>query len=134
MNPVLTNPFLLFVFGTLMTDGPRHYALAGARFLGPARTRPNVQLLDLGPYPGLVHAPDGGRSVVGELFEVPLHLLPQLDEIEGAPTLFRLEAVLLEGQDQPVFAYFYQQLSTGVLYTAERWDNSRRACVPGGRS
>jgi gamma-glutamylcyclotransferase (GGCT)/AIG2-like uncharacterized protein YtfP len=126
MNPDLTNPFLLFVYGGLMTDGRLHPAMQGARLIGPARTREDAQLLDLGTYPGLVHAAEGGRAVVGELFEVPLALVPHLDEVEGAPTLYRLEPVQLHDCDQPVFSYFYRGSAPGVLYAADRWDNTRQ--------
>jgi gamma-glutamylaminecyclotransferase len=127
MEPVLTDPFHLFAFGTLMTDGPRHQALAGARLLGCARTQAGYHLLDLGAYPGLVRADQGGRSVLGELYEVPLALLAHLDEIEESPTLFRLEPVLLQGEVAAAFAYFYQPRLESNRYSPERWDNSRLA-------
>src|ERR1700678_330407 len=99
MNLVLSDPFRLFAFGTLMTDGPRYHALAGARLLGCARTQACYHLLDLGAYPGLVRTDQGGRAVLGELYEVPLALLAHLDEIEGSPTLFCLEPIWLQGEE-----------------------------------
>jgi gamma-glutamylaminecyclotransferase len=123
--------FLLFVYGTLMRDGPRHPALAGQRFLGEARTEPRYALLDLGEYPGLVRREPGGRAVAGELYEVEGGLRAGLDEIEGAPGLFRLGPVALVGRAGPVYAYFYQPAPHGLpTYGAERWDNRRGGPAP----
>ncbi len=115
-------PFLLFVYGTLMRGGRFHRVLHDQRFLGPARTLPRYALLDLGAYPGLIHRNEDGRGVAGELYEVPAALLPRLDAVEGAPELFRLGRVQLEGVDGEVYSYFYQPSPVGVpLYTGERW-------------
>jgi gamma-glutamylcyclotransferase (GGCT)/AIG2-like uncharacterized protein YtfP len=123
--------FLLFVYGTLMRDGSRHAALAGQRFLGEARTEPRYALLDLGEYPGLVRREPGGRSVTGELYEVEDGLRATLDEIEGAPGLFRLKPVAVVGRAGPVYAYFYQPAPHGLpTYEGERWDNRRAEPAP----
>ena len=129
--PGLGQSFLLFVYGTLMRSGSRHPALAGQRFLGEARTEPRYALLDLGEYPGLVRREPGGRAVCGELYEVEGRLLPDLDEMEGAPDLFRLGPVAVVGQAGPVYAYFYQPAPDGLpTYGAERWDNRRPGSAP----
>lgn len=99
----------LFVYGTLMRDGPRHGLLADQRFLGEARTRPYYALFDLGEYPGLVHRPEEGRAIHGELYEVPASLIERLDRIEDAPSLFRLESILIADNPREVIAYFYQR-------------------------
>jgi gamma-glutamylcyclotransferase (GGCT)/AIG2-like uncharacterized protein YtfP len=119
------DPLLLFVYGTLMRDGRNHRALAGQRFLGPARTQPLYALLDLGAYPGLVrHEP--GRAVAGELYAVPAALVERLDRIEGAPTLFHLGPVAVAGVEGPAFAYFYQPAAAGVpLCAGDRWELRR---------
>jgi gamma-glutamylaminecyclotransferase len=123
---VLPDPIRLFVYGTLMRGGRFHPVLDGQRFLGPARTLPRYALLNLGAYPGLVHRPDDGRAVAGEVYEVAAALLPRLDAIEGAPELFRLGSVSLEGFEGLVYAYFYQRSPVGVpLYAGERWENRR---------
>jgi gamma-glutamylaminecyclotransferase len=114
----------LFVYGTLMRGGVRHHVLSGQRFLGTARTCPHYALLDLGPYPGLVHRPTAGRAVHGELYEVAASLIETLDRIEGAPSLYRLEPVLIEGRAGDVFAYFYQQDTSGLAFCpGDRWIN-----------
>ena len=106
-------------------------ALTAERFLGEARTEPRYALLDLGEYPGLVRREPGGRAVCGELYEVEGRLLPDLDEMEGAPDLFRLGPVAVVGQAGPVYAYFYQPAPDGLpTYGAERWDNRRPGSAP----
>jgi gamma-glutamylcyclotransferase (GGCT)/AIG2-like uncharacterized protein YtfP len=120
------DPFLLFVYGTLMRGGRYHRVLAGQGFVGPARTLPRYALLDLGAYPGLVGRGEDGRAVAGEVYEVAAALRPRLDAVEGAPELFRLGPVALEGVDGVVYAYFYQSGAAGVpLYAGERWVNRR---------
>ena len=72
MSPSADTPgtFTLFVYGTLKRGGCRHAPLACQRFLGEARTAPLYRLYDLGSYPGLVPADEGGDVVHGELYEV----------------------------------------------------------------
>jgi gamma-glutamylaminecyclotransferase len=112
----------LFVYGTLMRGGVRHRVLAGQRFLGEARTRPHYALFDLGAYPGLVHSASEGQAIYGELYEIDAGSIARLDRIEDAPTLFRLEPILIDGYHGEVFAYFYQQDTEGFPLCAEdRW-------------
>ena len=108
------DPFLLFVYGSLMRGGVNHALLAGQRFLGCARTRPRYALLNLNAYRGLVPCEHDGTVVPGELYEVARVLVPRLDELEEAPTLFRLEPVEIEEMTEPVYAYFYQQDTRGL--------------------
>jgi len=105
--------FLLFVYGTLMRDGVNHSLLAGQRFLGSARTRPRYALFNLIDYRGLVECEHDGTVVHGELYEVSRTLLPRLDELEEAPTLFRLVPIEIEETAEPVYAYLYQQDTRG---------------------
>src|SRR5947209_9483946 len=116
MHPT-PNPdrFLLFVYGTLMRGGVRHRLLADQRFLGEARTLPRYALFDLGAHPGMVRRDGGGRAVAGELYEVAVSRIPELDAEEDAPKLFRREAVAVEGRDDTVFAYLYRRSVEGLL-------------------
>lgn len=84
----------LFVYGTLRARGSQHHRLAGARALGPARTRPELTLLDLGWHPALVQR--GHTAVVGELYEVDAALLAALDEFEGVPAWYQRVPLVLE--------------------------------------
>jgi gamma-glutamylcyclotransferase (GGCT)/AIG2-like uncharacterized protein YtfP len=79
---------LLFVYGTLRRDSAHpmaRYLETVARFLGNATTA--GRLYDLGPYPGLVVAPEPGERVHGHLFEMadPKQVLARLDAYEGRP-------------------------------------------------
>jgi gamma-glutamylcyclotransferase (GGCT)/AIG2-like uncharacterized protein YtfP len=107
------DPFLLFVYGSLMRDGVNHALLAGQRFLGRARTRPRYALFNLNDYRGLVVCESDGTVVHGELYEVARALLPRLDELEEAPTLFQLVPIEIEETAEPVYAYLYQQDTRG---------------------
>jgi gamma-glutamylcyclotransferase (GGCT)/AIG2-like uncharacterized protein YtfP len=116
--------FLLFVYGTLQRGGVRHHFLQNQPFLGDARTLPFYALFDLEHYPGLVHRPAEGRSVRGELYRVETRLRDRLDREEGAPALFRLEPVALEGVDGPAYAYLYQRSVEGrALCEQDHWAN-----------
>jgi gamma-glutamylcyclotransferase (GGCT)/AIG2-like uncharacterized protein YtfP len=107
-----------------MRGGVRHHVLAGQCFLGGAWTRPHYALFDLGAYPGLVHAAKDGRAIHGELYEIDPGLIARLDSIEDAPSLFRLEPVLIEDHPGEVFAYFHQQNTEGFsLCVHGRWRN-----------
>lgn len=117
--------FLLFVYGTLMRGGCRHHFLDGQPYLGPARTQPEYALYHLGDYPGMVEQQADGLVVSGELYRVPASLLPDLDQTEGAPSLFRLQPVRLEGHSETVYAYLYQHAVTGFpLCPGQCWSNS----------
>jgi gamma-glutamylcyclotransferase (GGCT)/AIG2-like uncharacterized protein YtfP len=123
----MATTFRLFVYGTLKRDGVRRHVLAGQRFLGPVRTLPHYALFDLGPYPGLVSVVTNGQVVEGELYEVAENLRTALDSMEGAPSLFKLEEVEIDGIAGPVLAYVYQRSTKGrPRCTAGTWQN-----VPG---
>jgi gamma-glutamylcyclotransferase (GGCT)/AIG2-like uncharacterized protein YtfP len=55
--------FVLFVYAGFLPGEADHTVIAGARSLGPARTRPIYKLVERGPFGALV--PDGRESVVG---------------------------------------------------------------------
>lgn len=100
-------PTVLFVYGTLKRGHSAHHLLAGQCFLGPAVTAPRYLLVDLGPYPGLIHDDTTGVAVSGELWELTDEKLKELDFFEGCPRLYRREAVEVVGCAGPVEAYFY---------------------------
>jgi gamma-glutamylcyclotransferase (GGCT)/AIG2-like uncharacterized protein YtfP len=96
-----------------MRGGVRHHVLTGQHFLGPATTVPHYALFDLGSYPGLVRCTWQRWAVHGELYEIAASLIERLNRIEGAPRLFRLEPILIDGHPGNVFAYFYQRSTEG---------------------
>lgn len=118
-----TEKFLAFFYGTLMRDGCRNHVLRHQKFIREAKTTKEYALLDLGAYPGLVRVEDG-RSIEGELWEVEPSLIPVLDKIEGSPHMYRLENVEIEGEENPVFTYFFKlRTKTTKLYNKARWNN-----------
>ena len=72
----------MFVNGQAMSGGSLNAALAGARFLGTARTAPRYRFFSVrDEFPGLHPVGEDGYAVPGELYEVTYeilraHLLP----------------------------------------------------------
>src|SRR5919197_5197541 len=64
--------FELFVNGTLMRGLALHGNLAGAEFLGEARTAPIYRLYSIDDgHPGMFEVAEGGISVPGEIYRLP---------------------------------------------------------------
>jgi gamma-glutamylaminecyclotransferase len=103
----------VFVYGTLRRGQRNHPQLRGAAFLGEATTAPRYDVIDLGPYPGLVA---GTSPVAGEVWTVSAELLAALDAFEGVPTLYTRGPVEL-ADGRPAHAYFWagQRSSTSAI-------------------
>ncbi len=85
----------VFVYGSLLTGYHNHPVLEGCPLLGPARTLPQFDLLDLGRYPAMVCG--GATSVAGELYAVSPATLAALDHLEGHPVYYhRMQVELHE--------------------------------------
>ena len=66
----------MFLNGTAMQGQKDHGVIAGARFLGAARTAPRYRFLAVrGEFPGLLPVDDGGGAIEGELYEMDEQLL-----------------------------------------------------------
>jgi gamma-glutamylcyclotransferase (GGCT)/AIG2-like uncharacterized protein YtfP len=118
----------IFVYGSLLRGESNHERLAGARFLGEARSAPSFSLVDLGAYPGLVRG--GGRVVHGEVYVVPPALLVKLDAFEGHPRLYRRRRILLE-DGRWVEAYLLAKAPPAPVHIESgRWRD--RASIPRG--
>lgn len=66
----------MFLNGTAMSGQKDHGAVAGATFLGPARTAPHYRFFAVrDTFPGLFPVAEGGASIVGELYELPEEML-----------------------------------------------------------
>ena len=51
-------------------------------------------------------------------------MLAYLDRVEGAPTLFVLAPVEIDGVEEPVWTYHYQREARGrPLIESGKWDN-----------
>lgn len=100
--------YLVFVYGTLRRGEPNYRLLEGSMCLGIVKTEPRFNLIDLQHFPGLI--PGGNTSVTGELFTVDNATLHRLDRLEGHPTFYRREKILLQ-DGREVLTYIYQRSS-----------------------
>jgi gamma-glutamylcyclotransferase (GGCT)/AIG2-like uncharacterized protein YtfP len=107
--------FLVFVYGSLMKGYRNHRLLeaGNARYLGRAATSPRYTLVDLMVFPGLLEV--GRTRVRGEVYEVDVPTLANLDRLEGHPRFYRRQHVSLaqssrqlrrEHHRAKVWAYF----------------------------
>ena len=92
---------LLFVNGTLMRGLGLHGNLAGAELLEETRTAPAYRVHTIGDvHPGMYRADEGGASIAGELYAIPIETL--LRVIEGEPPgLYRGPVELIDGRVVP---------------------------------
>ena len=66
----------LFVNGEGMSGGQVHYSIEGHPFLGKARTAPRYRFFSVrDEFPALWPVDEGGVSIDGELYEVPLEVI-----------------------------------------------------------
>jgi hypothetical protein len=66
----------LFVNGEGMSGGQVHYSIDGHPFLGAARTAPRYRFFSVrDEFPALWPVDEGGASIEGELYEVPLAVI-----------------------------------------------------------
>jgi hypothetical protein len=67
---------LMFLNGTAMSGQPDHAAHAGSTFLAPARTAASYRFFVVGQrFPGLYPVSVDGRSIEGELYDIPDEIL-----------------------------------------------------------
>ena len=101
----------LFVYGTLKDGYPNHSRLAGAKFLGRARTVEKYTMVYMG-FPGIVRNPPHLHHV-GEVYEVSDKTLAKCDALEGHPTWYIRELVdvdIFDGDPRGIvkaWLYFY---------------------------
>jgi gamma-glutamylcyclotransferase (GGCT)/AIG2-like uncharacterized protein YtfP len=105
----------LFVNGTLMRGLALHGNLNGAEFLEEVRTAPIYRLYSIGDiHPGMFAVPEGGVSVAGELYRVPLDVLRRVEAGEP-PHLYRGMVRLIDGREV-----------SGILYPRELAEGHHR--------
>ena len=90
----------LFVYGSLRRGREHHAELAGARYVGGARTEARYRLVDRDGYRALV---EGDRVIDGEVYDVDLDLMVRLDAFEGSGYV-RASVALADGST--AFAYW----------------------------
>ena len=94
----------LFVYGTLRRNGSHAHLLGNATWHGECFTKPNMTLLDLGHYPGLVL--EGKTAVVGDLVTIAMEQLPAVDKYEGYPEDYnRSQIQLANGRSATTYVY-----------------------------
>jgi len=100
----------LMVYGSLKSGKQANDRLNKAKFVKAVKTKPEFLLLKLGWYPGIIKARAGveGRSIQGEVYEVPVTEIASLDRYEGAPSLFKMETIALEDGEE-VNCYLYNR-------------------------
>ena len=83
--------------------------LRGAPYLGRGLTGFDAELYGRGIIPFLKKAPESGRRVVVEVYEVCERRLARLDVLEGHPDIYRRERlpVLLSHNGEKVSAWVY---------------------------
>jgi len=115
----------IFTYGTLMAGQPNHRLLARAKRIGPARTQPRFDLVDLGPFPGMVTG--GTTAVLGEVYEVDRETLAALDRLEGHPRFYERKTIRL-ANGQWIATYIYPQRPSGrPLIESGDWRNAKGA-------
>ena len=114
----------IFVYGTLKRGGSNHSLLVGQKFIAAARTQPLYRLYALSSFPAMVEAPQNGRSIEGEIWEIDAKHLPALDELEDvAHGLYKRVPILLLPPDDKfiVEGYIYLLSITGRRDCGTSW-------------
>ena len=90
----------LFVNGGGMRGGNVHYSIEGLPFLGEARTAPRYRFFSIrDEFPGLWPVAEGGVSVPGELYDVPLDVIRDRF-IPAEPPELELSVIELDDGEQ----------------------------------
>ena len=112
----------LFVYGTLKRGFHNHKRLSAARFVASLQTIHGYQLYSYNGLPIMIFS--GGESRVnGELYEVSRSVLEKLDKLEGHPTMYRRETIIV-GDSREVQAYIWQgDLQGGRKITSGTWED-----------
>lgn len=105
----------LFVNGTLMRSLALHANLAGADFLGEARTAPSYRIYSIGDvHPGMFEVNEGGVSVEGEIYRLPVDVWRRVEAGEP-PNLYKGPVRLSDGR-----------VVDGILYPRELAERDHR--------
>ena len=105
----------MFLTGDGMRGGPLHRHIAGAELIGERRTLPRYRFYSIrDEFPALCPVSDGGRAVLGELYEVPMAQLHEL--LAREPPELELSIVELEPGDLS-FGMILRRGDAGRSYT-----------------
>lgn len=106
----MNKTFLLFTYGTLMRGERNEHLLTRARFICSAKTKPIYDLYRINgnfAFPAMTSGFRKNIAVCGEVYEVPISVLPDMDRMEGHPDFYCRRPVELEGNIQCAVAYFF---------------------------
>lgn len=92
----------VFVYGTLRKGEVNHNVMGDSPFVGVFRTEPCYTLHNYRWFPAMVEG--GSTAVVGEVYEVEARTLWEIDRLEGHPSYYRRQHILLD-DGQTVQAY-----------------------------
>lgn len=111
----------VFVYGTLMQGMQRSMCMQKARFEGLGFI--NADLYDCGSYPGILQ---GNSVTYGELYTLDVHLIAELDAIEGYEehnlenSLFLRQTVTVNSLHQATSTQAYAYFFNGYLPQEQR--------------
>jgi gamma-glutamylaminecyclotransferase len=97
----------LFVYGTLKRGFNNHFYLENSDFLGEVITQCPYKMVDFGPFPGLLDEPIA--PVMGELYNINLETLPNIDALEGNGYFYQRKHINVlneNGEVVQTFCYF----------------------------
>ncbi len=118
----MSDTVVIFVYGTLKRGQRNHHYLAKQNFLGEAQTIAQYRIYDLGPHPIIVHDPEKGLAVHGELWEVDETCLQKLDEFEEVPEIFyRQDIIVANYYGEPPQAYFRHEPPPANTLSGDCW-------------
>lgn len=98
---------IVFVYGSLKQGFHNHRLMEGATYVGEAQVA-GAKMFSLGSFPAVVH---GTGVVYGEVWEVSGAQAQALDRLEGHPTFYKREELLVEmddGELHSAWVYIYQ--------------------------
>lgn len=117
--------FSVFVYGTLMRGERAHSFLSGAKFIGEYRLD-DYAMYNLGWFPGIY--PSSGDFVFGEVYQVDLGTLQEMDVYEGEGHLYRRTQVAVQNKAGMIdaFVYVYVREIFGDKIEGGKWNERKR--------
>jgi gamma-glutamylcyclotransferase (GGCT)/AIG2-like uncharacterized protein YtfP len=119
----------VFVYGTLRTRESRNHVMRDADFMGMYKSLPLYTMYDLGSFPAIS---EGGKTkIVGELYEVDDYTLEVLDMIEGHPTFYKRQQILLGDEEglalnEYTEAYFLDRKGSPKIKSGDWYEQRKR--------
>lgn len=112
--PQMSDPQLVFVYGTLRRGGSNHFRMDGAEYIASGTIMGRMYRIDW--YPGLV-LDEAGDEIHGEVYSVGLELLSALDVFEGLSAgdiegseYRRAKTIVIRRDSQPAEAWVWEWL------------------------